>query len=198
MNQKDLENLKIPAFQRKKMLTRKAGKRLAWTALDRQKEALSSEQRKVNKYVSPAPRVVSSSQKSNFFTKKNARVSIGDLMETQDFSDPLDFAAPVSQPKISRSKIVASEPVKASSRYEAIGEVTHFLEKIQVAIVKLSRQLRISDFVAFEEENGLFFQEVASMQINRKDVKTAKKGAEIGMKVIRPPKVGGKMYLSKI
>ncbi len=193
MNQKELEALKIPAFQRKKMLTRKAGKKLAWTALDRQKEALSSEQRKVNGCVSPAPRVISSHQKSNFFTKKNALVSIGDLVETQDFSDPLEFAPPVSQ-----SKTVVSESVKSSSRYEAIGEVTHFLEKIQVAIVKLSRQLRISSFVAFEEENGLFFQEVVSMQIDRKDVKMAKKGAEIGMKVIRPPKVGGKMYLSKI
>lgn len=171
MNQKDLDTLRIPAFQRKKNLTRKAGKRLAWTALDHQKEALSKEQGKVNKYISPVARLSSSHEEPNLFTRK-ARV--------------------ISQ------EIISPEPPKVSSRYEAIGEVTHFLEKIQVAIVKLSRQLRVSDFVAFEEESGLFFQEVSSMQINRKDVKTAKKGAEIGMKVIRAPKVGGKMYLSRI
>lgn len=177
MSSRDLDELKIPAFQRKKELARKASRKLAWTALDRQKEALLKEKNRVNKYSKSVP------------------------VARPAFSAPMALSAQPSlqspSSKVLSKRIVPeiSEPV--SSRFDIVGEVTHYLEKIQVAIIKLSRQLKQGNFLAFEEEKGLFFQEVASMQINRKDVKTAKKGSEIGMKVTRAPKIKGRVYLAK-
>jgi putative protease len=65
-----------------------------------------------------------------------------------------------------------------------IGKVTHFFPKISVAIIELSGTLKIGDNIAFRGATTDFTQKVDSMQIEHKQVKEAKKGQSIGMKVV--------------
>ena len=69
-----------------------------------------------------------------------------------------------------------------------------YFDNINVAIIRLTSPLRIGDIIIFEKNKGLFEEEVTSMQINRKEVKLAKTGSDIGLKVHLKPKVGTSVY----
>ncbi len=75
-----------------------------------------------------------------------------------------------------------------------IGKVTHFFDKIGVAIVKLEAALKVGDKVKFEGHGASFEQPVDSMQIDREPIKEAKKGDEVGMKVTQPVKAGDLVF----
>lgn len=72
-----------------------------------------------------------------------------------------------------------------------------YFENIDVAIVKITKPVRQGDRLVFEQEGGLFEQSIESMQINRKDVKLARSGSDIGLKVLKAPKVGAPVYKVK-
>jgi len=76
-----------------------------------------------------------------------------------------------------------------------IGEITHYFGKIDVAIVKLHDTLKEGDVIHIKGKDTDFTQTVSSMQIEHKNVKTAKKGATIGMKVNNKIKEGDEIYL---
>lgn len=184
----DIDVLKIPAFQRKKSLAKRAEKVIPWTALDRQREGVLKEQKRVNKYHDPV-----AVPKKKF--RKNLSLSAGkNFFGSNSFGS--NFFQPIISPD-SKSSILTPVSPSVSSRYQIIGTVIHYLDRIQVAIIRLSMSLKKDDLVAIEDENGIFFQPVSSMQINRKDVKTAKKGSEIGMKTGQIPKIGGKVFKGK-
>lgn len=69
-----------------------------------------------------------------------------------------------------------------------------YFDNIEVAIVKVTSPIRINDKIIFEKQDGLFEQEVKSMQINRKDITLATTGSEIGLKVYQQPTVGAPVY----
>ena len=76
-----------------------------------------------------------------------------------------------------------------------IGKVTHYFDKIGVAVVKLSGPLKVGDSIRMETKDGEFKQAVESMQVEHKMIEKAKKGDEVGMKVDQPVKEGNKVYL---
>ena len=66
---------------------------------------------------------------------------------------------------------------------EEIGEITHFFNKIGVAILKInSGELKVGDKISIEGKDN-FEQTVDSMQIDHKPVESAKPGDDIGLKV---------------
>lgn len=69
-----------------------------------------------------------------------------------------------------------------------------FFENINVAVIRVTSPIRVGDTIIFETTNGLFQQELLSMQQNRKDIQLARSGSEIGIKVVMEPKVGGNVY----
>ena len=78
-----------------------------------------------------------------------------------------------------------------------VGVVEHYYDKIEVAVIKLDAGgLAVGDKikVADKEGNELFEQEVASMQVDGKNIKKAKKGDEFGMKVDQKVKEGCEVY----
>jgi hypothetical protein len=75
-----------------------------------------------------------------------------------------------------------------------IGTLTHYLDNLEVGIIQLDGTLKVGDTIQLTAENFLFQQPVDSMQINRKPVKSAKKGADIGLKLVEKPKVGTKVF----
>ena len=75
-----------------------------------------------------------------------------------------------------------------------IGKVTHYFPKVGVAIIKLKEGIKIGDKVKIKREAEEFEQEVGSMQIDHKDIKSAKAGEEVGLKVDKKVKEGWEVY----
>lgn len=68
-----------------------------------------------------------------------------------------------------------------------IGKIEHYYSKLGVGIIKLNGSLKASDKIKIKGHTTDIDQTVDSIQINHKDVESAKKGDVIGVKV--PDKV---------
>lgn len=77
---------------------------------------------------------------------------------------------------------------------QAIGKIIHFYPKISVAVVELSKQLKVGDRIAVEGKANSFEQSVESMQVEHKNVEKAKAGDSIGLKVADHVKEGDTVY----
>ena len=64
-----------------------------------------------------------------------------------------------------------------------VGRVSHFFTKINVAVVELSSSLSVGDRILIKGPTTNFEQTVNSMQIEHENVKVAKAGQSIGLKV---------------
>ncbi len=64
-----------------------------------------------------------------------------------------------------------------------IGEVTHYFTNIGVAVIKLSSGVKVGDSISIEGATTNIQQKISSMQIEHKNVESAKKGQSIGLKV---------------
>ncbi len=71
-----------------------------------------------------------------------------------------------------------------------IGRISHFFDKISVAVVELTDGLKAGDTIEIMTSEGPFQQKVDSMQSNHETVKEAKKGMSIGLKVEHPVNSG--------
>lgn len=71
-----------------------------------------------------------------------------------------------------------------------VGTVTHYYDKIGVAVVKLAKaDLKVGDKIKLVTLDGTdFTQEVDSMQIEHAAIEIAKAGDEFGLKVEKPVK----------
>lgn len=76
-----------------------------------------------------------------------------------------------------------------------IGKVTHYYDKIGVAVVELDASLAAGDRIKFTRGGeDLFEQEIDSMQIEHKKIKSANKGDVIGLKTAQEAKEGAEVY----
>ena len=64
-----------------------------------------------------------------------------------------------------------------------IGQVTHFFDHISVAVLALTDKVRVGETVHFLGHSTDFKQEVTSLQIEHKEVKEAKAGDDVALKV---------------
>ncbi|MEM2874230.1 MAG: translation elongation factor-like protein, partial [Candidatus Nanoarchaeia archaeon] len=67
-----------------------------------------------------------------------------------------------------------------------VGTVTHFFDKISVAVIKVEGPIAIGDEITIEGPQTNIKMKVQSMQIEHKPITAAKKGDDIGMKVPSP------------
>ncbi len=75
-----------------------------------------------------------------------------------------------------------------------VGKVSHYFTKIGVAVIELSDKLSVGDEISIEGASTNFKQTITSMQIEHKNVKEAKKGDSIGMKVDDRVREGDEVY----
>lgn len=76
-----------------------------------------------------------------------------------------------------------------------IGVVTHYFPRIEVGIINLLAPMEEGDEIRIVGgENTDFNQKVKSMQIDHKEVKKAKKGDSVGLKVGEKIREGYKVY----
>jgi putative protease len=64
-----------------------------------------------------------------------------------------------------------------------VGKIAHFFSKISVAVIDLSAPISVGDKIRIMGPTTDFVQTVESMQIEHENVKTAKAGQSIGLKV---------------
>ena len=63
-----------------------------------------------------------------------------------------------------------------------IGKVTHYYGGIGVAIIKFNREIKVGETIHFKGPHTDFTQKIDSMQYDHKDIESAKKGQEVGIK----------------
>jgi len=75
-----------------------------------------------------------------------------------------------------------------------VGTITHYYDKIGVAIVELTDKLKVGDTIAIEGKTTNFTQKVESIQIEHINVEEAGSGESIGLKVDQKVREGDKVY----
>ena len=78
---------------------------------------------------------------------------------------------------------------------EPIGKITHFFNKISVAVIKLEKgELKKGDKIKIVGHGKEFEQDVVSMQVEHKEIEKAEAGSEFGMKMNEEVKPGDLVY----
>lgn len=75
-----------------------------------------------------------------------------------------------------------------------IGKVIHYYNRISVAVVDLSAELKIGDTILFLGHTTDFTQEVTSLEIEHQKVLSAGPGAEVAVKVDEEVRQGDLVY----
>lgn len=76
-----------------------------------------------------------------------------------------------------------------------IGEVTHYYGGLGVAIVKFNKVVKVGERINFKGMTTDFEEVIQSMQYDHKDIESAKKNQEIGIKVNNKVRDGDKVYV---
>jgi hypothetical protein len=71
---------------------------------------------------------------------------------------------------------------EAMAEGELIGKVTHVFDRIDVAVVSLSRTLSVGDTVHFLGRHTDFQQQITSMQVEHQPVTRGEAGSEVAIK----------------
>lgn len=78
-----------------------------------------------------------------------------------------------------------------------IGKVTHYYDKIKVAVVEVTSQsLKVGDTVKISGHDNEFTQKIESIQIEHEQVKEVPAGETCGIKVNEAVKAGDMLYLA--
>lgn len=76
-----------------------------------------------------------------------------------------------------------------------IGKISHYYGNIGVAVIDLKGTLKVGDSIrVVGGEETDFTQEVASMEVDHKKIKTAKPGSSIGLKIKEKVREDYKVY----
>lgn len=78
---------------------------------------------------------------------------------------------------------------------EKIGHVTHYFGHIPAGIFKLTGKLKRGEKIHVKGTTTDFTQKVDSIQIDHKDVETAKKGEEVGVQTEQKVRDGDEVFL---
>lgn len=174
----ELNVLNIPAFKRKR--------------------SIAAHARKNSSYLPP----INHDSKPTRKTRIRPQIRTRRKTKTEQFMTDIPINKPTfEQPLIFGEEINPFEPTKQETsspsdirEMRICGKCEGFFDNINVAVLKLTCSLRKGDKILFETSEGLFEQEVTSMQIDREDVSIAYVGDDIGLKVALTPKVGGLVY----
>ena len=74
-----------------------------------------------------------------------------------------------------------------------VGKITHFFDKISVAVIDLSGELKVGDKIHVQGQTTDFEQNVDSMQLNKEAIESAKSG-EIAIKVPEKVRAGDQVF----
>ncbi len=76
-----------------------------------------------------------------------------------------------------------------------VGRVTHFYNRLSVAVLSLSGEIKINDILHFCGARTDFYQKAWSMEIEHAAIRSAGPGPEIAIKVAEPVRKGDQVFL---
>ena len=94
------------------------------------------------------------------------------------------------------NQALAPAGLKLVSNKKLVGEVSHFFDKICVAVIEVKAQIKVGDKISIEGPQTNFTQTVNSMQVEHDKLQMAKAGQSIGMKVANPVRKKDLIYLA--
>lgn len=86
-------------------------------------------------------------------------------------------------------KTATRKQVQAAAEH-VLGKVTHYYDRIGVAVVALEEPIRLGDTVVLKRGDHVFEQRIESLQVDHTPIETADRGQEVGMKVNEVADVG--------
>ena len=92
--------------------------------------------------------------------------------------------------KIARKLVKRVSVRKKPKTSPVLGKVVHYYDRIGVAVLELRGTITLGDNVCFRRADDEFCQNVDSLQIDHVAVRSAKKGQDVGMKVMRQAEPG--------
>jgi translation elongation factor EF-1alpha len=75
-----------------------------------------------------------------------------------------------------------------------IGHITHFFNRINVAVLSLTEELKSGDRIHILGHTTDLIQNVSSMEIEHRKVSSAGPGDEVALKVVEPIRKGDDIY----
>ena len=108
--------------------------------------------------------------------------------------------------KTSSRKSASKEPVRSKSaktkktsqiKEVLIGRITHFFPKVSAGVIKLRAPLKLQDRVHIRGHTTDFIQQISSLQINNKSIKSASSGKVIGFLSLKRVRRRDKVYKIK-
>ena len=94
-----------------------------------------------------------------------------------------------------QAKKQVKQPKKKAEK--ELGIVTHWYDRIGVAVVKLNGKLERGAKIRVKKGDEEFEDTVSSLQIDHKDVAAAKKGDDAAMKLSQKAKEGASVFLAE-
>lgn len=76
-----------------------------------------------------------------------------------------------------------------------IGTISHYFDKIGVAVIELTETLKVGDKISIEGHGSQIEQRVESMQIEKDKITTAKAGQSVGLKISGIVHKGAQVFL---
>lgn len=96
--------------------------------------------------------------------------------------------------KKAKKKVVAKKVARQKPKGKLVGRVTHYYDKIKVAVIKFSAPVKKGDKVRFEGGDTLFSQQLGSMEKDHKKIAKAGKGQEVGVRVVKQLREGYRVF----
>jgi hypothetical protein len=98
----------------------------------------------------------------------------------------------IKKRSVAKKKTATKKLPKTEGNF--VGDVTHYFPHVQAAVVKLKKPLSKGDQIKIKGHTTDLSQIITSMQIDRVDIQTAKKGDEIGLLVSSRVRQADKVY----
>jgi hypothetical protein len=130
------------------------------------------------------------SRKSKKKKKKLTKTPVKKLLKKKVPAKAKKSPATAKKVKI----IVAKPPKENEIKGKLVGTVTHYFPRIQVIVIKVNDGLHTGEKIMIKGSSSHFVQTIKSMQMESVDVKVAKKGDLVGLKVEEEARVGDKVF----
>ncbi len=159
------------------------------------------EKKYVDVSLPPSTRVSFRTQRtSNKSPSKPVKIAVFDRSRKT-----LSTARVKTQPKFSFNKISApffKKPLPVAQPKAVpeilVGTITHLFEKIHVAVIKASKEIKTGETLHIKGPKTDFFQNVQSMQVDHKNVLKACRGEEFGLKLNQKACVGDGVFRASL
>ena len=83
------------------------------------------------------------------------------------------------------------------TKSNSVGKVIHWYDNISVAVVRLTKGLKVGDSIKIKHGDSEFDDSVTSMQLEHEAIKVGKKGQEVAIKLSNPAKDGSEIFLTE-